>query len=77
VSRRRRPGPELRIARWNPRLLGLEVNETFGVYVDGPVQVVADVPLGSFGLLVEASEAVPTALVVPGEGGVELCWYPG
>ena len=52
------------------------MDEAFGVYVDGPVQIVADVPLGPLGLLVEASEAVPVALVVPGEGGVELRAYP-
>tara|TARA_B100001765_G_scaffold167335_1_gene110523 strand:+ start:519 stop:698 length:180 start_codon:yes stop_codon:yes gene_type:complete len=53
------------------------VDEAFGIHVDGPVQVVADVPLGPLGLLVEASEAVPVALVVPGEGGVEVRSYPG
>ena len=53
------------------------MDEAFGVHVDGPVQIVADVPLGPLGLLVEAPEAVPIALVVPGEGGVEVRSYPG
>ena len=50
-----------RVARWNSGFFGLEVNDTFGVYVDGPVKIVANVPLGPLGLLVEP---------IQGEGGV-------